>query len=73
MKHIFDLEQQILSSWNIVEDVKLVCENILEKEMTKDQIANVLLGISELYSMKFQKTFDTFENLAREFHSLQNK
>lgn len=62
----FDLEQSILQCWNVTSDIDLLMENVLESDMTKDQIANVLLGIKELYELKFQKCFNTFEHLLSE-------
>ena len=58
----FDLEQSILSCWNICEELKLLQENILETEMSKDDIANVLMGLEKLFQMKFDKCFKHFED-----------
>lgn len=69
MSNVTNLEQEILAAWNVVEDIKTVYENVLNNEsMTKDDIANVLLGLSILYGMKFQKAFDTFEALVKEYY-----
>lgn len=69
MSNVTDLEQEILAAWNVVEDIKTIYENVLNNEsMTKDDIANVLLGLSILYGMKFQKAFDTFESLVKEYY-----
>jgi len=62
----FDLEQNILKCWSVTEDINLLYENVMEKELTKDQIANALLGIHQLYEMKFEKLWDTFETLIHE-------
>ena len=77
--NIFDLEQQILSCWNIVDDVKLSTEYFVDsidfKDMPpaySDKIFNSLFGIQELYQLKFQKCFETFEKTAREYHTLNN-
>jgi hypothetical protein len=64
----FDLEQQILNCWNIVEDIKLLDKNVLEGkieggEMTKDEISNYLLGLESIYDLKFTQLFDTFSTL----------
>lgn len=58
----FDLEQNILTCWNVTSDVDLLYANVMEKDMTKDEIANMLLGIKSIYDMKFEKLWDTFEN-----------
>lgn len=62
----FDLEQQIMNCWQIVEDVKLLNEYVLEEGLTKDQISNALLGMEEIYQMKFDKLFRTFESLVHD-------
>lgn len=62
----FDLEQGILKCWNVVDDIDLLYENVLEKDMTTDEIANTLLGLQQLYKMKFEKLFGTFEKLVQE-------
>ena len=60
----FDLEQQILACWSVVDDLDLMFEHAIEGEnFDRDQIANLALGLKELYSLKFQKLFSTFEEL----------
>ena len=64
----FDLEQNILKCWNVTEDIHLLYENVMDAdpELTTDQIANALLGLHQLYEMKFQKLFNNFESLTKE-------
>lgn len=60
----FDLEQQIMGCWNIVEDLNTLYSSVMEDgSLTKDKIANILLGLADLYQIKFDKTFSTFEEL----------
>ena len=59
----FDLEQQIMACWNVTSDIDTLCEGVLESDMTTDQIANILLGMKQLYELKFDKMFRTFEQL----------
>ena len=62
----FDLEQDILKCWNVTEDIDLLYSNIMEKDLTTDDIANALLGMKTLYDMKFEKMFNHFEKLIEE-------
>ena len=62
----FELEQDILSCWNVTDDMKLLYTHVLEDDMSKDAIANVLLGLVSLYDMKFDKCFKTFEAMLKE-------
>lgn len=63
----FDLEQNIMKCWNVTSDIDLVYENVMERdEMTKDDIANALLGLRELYEMRFEKLWQNFETMGKE-------
>lgn len=66
MKNRFTFEQEIMGVWQIVEELKVLNEGILEKDLTKDQISNIILGMSELYQLKFEILFDTFEGLVQQ-------
>lgn len=61
----FDLEQDIISVWQSIDDIKILYENLLykQKEMTVDEVANALLGIHLLLNMKCEKLFSTFEEI----------
>ena len=66
MSDRFDLEQAIMACWNVTQDIDLVYENVMEKDMATDQIANALLGMNQLYEMKFNKLWDIFEQLVND-------
>lgn len=58
----FDLEQEIMNCWHVTDDINSLLEAYLDgPEMSKDDVANVLLGIKTLYHFKFDKLFSTFE------------
>ena len=77
---IFDLEQDIMNCWNIVDDVKDTANYIgehvafcdLSPEHT-DKIINLLQGIQHLYEMRFEKMWKTFEEHCNEFHTLRRQ
>lgn len=56
----FDLEQQILDCWRVVDDLKTLGD-VYDREHTDDQVLNILIGVTELYDQKFNKLFETFE------------
>ena len=62
----FDFEQQIMSCWNITTDLKDLNEGVIESNLSKDQISNALMGIEQLYELRFNKLFQQFETLVRE-------
>lgn len=59
----FDLEQDIMKCWNVTDDIDLLNFNVLEKDMTKDEISNFLLGLKTIYQCKFENLFDNFSEL----------
>lgn len=67
----FDLEQSIHDTWNIVNDIDVLLEGVLEKDLATDEIANVLLGLRTLYNLKFDKMFKQFETVHREISQLK--
>ena len=65
----FDLEQQILECWNVTSDLRHITEYVLDAPLEpnrEDKISNMLLGMEELYNLKFQKLFNTLETLIAE-------
>ena len=62
----FDLEQHIMKCWNVTEDIDLLYRNVMDSDLTTDDIANALLGMKTLYEMKFNEMFSDFENLVHE-------
>lgn len=67
---IFELEQSIMQCWNIVDDIKLVTQQVYDrpKPLTEDELGNILIGLESLYQIKFEKCFNEFEAVCREFH-----
>jgi len=57
----FQMEQLIMNCWNVTEDIDMLFEEVVEGEPTIDNIANILLGLKELYDIRFQKLFRMFE------------
>ena len=53
----FDLEQQILQCWNIVDDVKLFA--------AQGAPGNEFSALATVYHRKFETLFDTFEIMLR--------
>lgn len=65
MSDRFDLEQNILDCWKITDDIDLLFKNVMEEELDKDKISNVLLGLKSIYSMRFEQLWETFETVVR--------
>jgi len=57
MSDIFDLEQSIMKCWNVVDDIDLVYKNVMDRQrpFTEDELANILLGMKQLYHLRFEE------------------
>ena len=48
------VEEALYACWGITSDLDFVCSEILESpDMSKDEIANILLGIHQMYNRRF--------------------
>lgn len=63
MSDRFDLEEQMLNCWNVTKDINVLTEGVMEKDLTKDQIANALMGLEQMYDLKFDNMWTTFTKL----------
>lgn len=71
----FELEQHIMQCWNVVDDLKMLLAYVGDDPFFKDmkpeqvdKLMNLLLGMSELYQLKFEKCFSSFETLLKEHY-----
>lgn len=63
----FDFEQQIMTCWSVVEDIKTLNTQMQDVgNMTPDQVANYLLGLETIYQVKFEQLFAMFERMTNE-------
>jgi hypothetical protein len=70
----FDLEQSIMDCWDITEDLDTLLEAVIEHpDFDKDKISNVLMGVTELYNLKFDKCFRNFEAFLKDYYELRNR
>ena len=71
MKNNYDLEQEIMSCWNVVDDLELLYDNIVNNTSckfdmpadTEHRLGSIVLGLKELYQMRFERTFSTFKQV----------
>ena len=55
-------------SWSIVDQLDTILQGVYEEDWTKDQTANALLGVKEIYQLEFDKLFKMNE---KEQHETQ--
>lgn len=73
-KHRFVLEQHIMNCWNVVDDIKAIhTAHQDRREMSVDEMSNVLMGLEHLYRIKFEALFECFEKHLMEIHELDQE
>lgn len=72
---IFDLEQQIMECWNVVDDIDMLYYHFGDDPKfagidakAEDEMMNLMLGLKSLYALKFQRMWNSFEEVTREYH-----
>jgi len=75
----FDLEEDIMSCWQVTDDINLLCEAIGEDPVFKDmnpehcdKLMNLLLGMREINNLKFNKLFNTFTEVCFNPRDIRN-
>ena len=70
---IFDLEQDIMASWQTANDIELaykyISDDVFFQGMDSkhaDKIANILLGLNELHELRMNQLWNTFETLIQQ-------
>jgi len=63
MSDRFDFEQQIQKCWLVTDDIYDLSEAILERDLSHDQITNVLFGLKEINEIRFNKLWELFEDV----------
>jgi hypothetical protein len=65
MSNIQDLEQEFMRCWDVSQDLDL-----LAQEYEHDgELSMKVLGIKNVYEMRFSKAWDTYEKVVAEHHA----
>lgn len=63
----FLLEQKLMSCWHVTDDLKDIADFVGDSSdipaQPKDRMVNMLLGMHELYHIKFEQTMNLFAEL----------
>lgn len=60
----FELEQYIMNCWDILEDLRLLSDYALEED-TELFLVRKLDAVIDLYDMRFDRLWGTFEELVK--------
>lgn len=64
----FDLEQNILDCWKLVDELDYVAKAVESGD--QDTMLNLIIGLKTLYQYKFETCFENFENVIKEMAQL---
>lgn len=74
---IFDLEQNIMECWKVIDDVDMVTKHFVDDSewaehfspQATDAIMNKYFAIKQLYELRFQRLWRDFEEVTKEYHN----
>jgi hypothetical protein len=72
----FDLEEAILNSMKVTDNLNVIIEDVLEGEgmsLDPDNLVNTLRGIINLHTINTNKLWETFINLFQLDQDLENE
>jgi len=69
MSTIQDLEQEVLRCWEITQDLKLLAEVVNDGSDHTETVK----GVIEVYELRFEKAWDTYEKLVHEYYKQRDK
>ena len=68
MSTIQDLEQEVLRCWEVTQDLQLLAEVVNDGSDHTDTVK----GIAEVYELRFEKAWKTYEELVEQYYELRN-
>lgn len=68
----FELEQNILKCWNIVDDVKDIVNDLDAGLMTQQDAIQGLRAFADVYQLRFERTFRGYEQVCQGLHGLRH-
>jgi BMFP domain-containing protein YqiC len=69
----FDLEQGILRCWNVCEDIEDMVQVIQKNRTSIENIVKMLEGFCTVYQVRFERTFDIYEDVCRGLHQTRRE
>ena len=73
MSVAFDLEQDILRCWNVVEDIGEILDDVESGHMEIHEAVEALRAYQKVYQRRFERCFERFEQHNREAWEARNR
>lgn len=65
---MMQMEENIMACWQVEQDLDILLEYVMEGDLDRDRIANIVLGMKELSNLRFDKLFNNFERAVKEYY-----
>lgn len=63
----FKLEEALMTAWGTDKDIDAIYKYVSDtEELDRDELANLLLGLSRLHNLRGQEAFQIFETLVND-------
>lgn len=73
IKDAFELESKLGECWVITDDLQVVVSALLDDDISKEEAANILIGLSGIYNLRFSSTFECYQNVLQGIYNLRDK
>jgi len=73
---IYHIEDKIHAAWNFKEDIELIIDFVLGNNTDpeyEERLISMLKGVKELYHLRFENLFETYEQYLQQEFSRKNK
>jgi hypothetical protein len=71
LNKIYQLEENIMDCWRVINDLNTTLDIIDHTGCDEDAVSNAIIGIKEMYNMRFENLFNAFEEVLGEMHELR--
>jgi hypothetical protein len=68
----FELEQDILKCWNVVDDIRELLEDLEAGHFSQAEAVQVLQSFANVYHNRFDRTFRRYEKVCQGLHELRH-
>ena len=69
----FDLEQNILKCWNLVDEIEELANDFESKSIDHDDLIAILRAYKATYQIRFERTFKDYETVCRGLHQTRRQ
>lgn len=66
---VYELEQNIMDTWNVVDDIRMIVERLSEDNIKPEEVkhlAGLLDALSVVYDFKFNRCYDKYRDMVKE-------